>query len=83
MSDKKSDSYVVRMPDVPTSRSNIEAATHYGRTASSSSLLKLDNSPGASILAYCLSSISMTLINKYVVSGNSWNLHFFYLAVQV
>lgn len=47
-----------------------------------SSLSKLGNNPGASILAYCLSSISMTLINKYVVSGTSWNLHFFYLAIQ-
>jgi GDP-mannose transporter len=44
---------------------------------------KLDHSPGASILAYCLSSISMTVVNKYVVSGSSWNLNFFYLAVQV
>lgn len=43
---------------------------------------RLDHSPGASILAYCLSSISMTLINKYVVSGSSWNLHFLYLAIQ-
>lgn len=44
---------------------------------------KLDHSPGASILAYCLSSISMTVVNKYVVSGSSWNLNFFYLAIQV
>jgi GDP-mannose transporter len=44
---------------------------------------KLDNSPGASILAYCLSSISMTVVNKYVVSGESWNLNFFYLGIQV
>lgn len=44
---------------------------------------KIDHSPGASILAYCLSSISMTVVNKYVVSGSSWNLNFFYLAVQV
>ncbi|KAK3906342.1 GDP-mannose transporter [Staphylotrichum tortipilum] len=43
---------------------------------------KLDHNPGASILAYCLSSISMTVVNKYVVSGSSWNLNFFYLAVQ-
>ncbi|EAQ90931.1 hypothetical protein CHGG_02866 [Chaetomium globosum CBS 148.51] len=43
---------------------------------------KLDNSPGASIIAYCLSSISMTVVNKYVVSGESWNLNFFYLGVQ-
>ncbi|KAF7518925.1 hypothetical protein G7054_g13269 [Neopestalotiopsis clavispora] len=47
-----------------------------------SSLSQLGNNPTASILAYCLSSISMTLINKYVVSGTSWNLHFFFLAVQ-
>lgn len=44
---------------------------------------KIDHSPGASILAYCLSSISMTVVNKYVVSGSSWNLNFFYLAIQV
>ncbi len=44
---------------------------------------KLDHSPGASILAYCLASISMTVVNKYVVSGSSWNLNFFYLAIQV
>ncbi|KAK0621301.1 hypothetical protein B0T17DRAFT_508665 [Bombardia bombarda] len=43
---------------------------------------KIDHSPGASILAYCLSSISMTVVNKYVVSGSYWNLNFFYLAVQ-
>ncbi|KAH8879386.1 GDP-mannose transporter [Thozetella sp. PMI_491] len=43
---------------------------------------KLDNTPGASILAYCLASISMTVVNKYVVSGSEWNLHFFYLVIQ-
>jgi GDP-mannose transporter len=44
---------------------------------------KLDNNPGASIIAYCMASISMTVVNKYVVSGSSWNLNFFYLAIQV
>jgi len=44
---------------------------------------RIDHSPGASILAYCLASISMTVVNKYVVSGSDWNLMFFYLAVQV
>lgn len=44
---------------------------------------QIDHSPGASILAYCLASISMTVVNKYVVSGSDWNLMFFYLAVQV
>lgn len=44
---------------------------------------KIDHSPGASILAYCLASISMTVVNKFVVSGSYWNLNFFYLAIQV
>lgn len=48
----------------------------------SASLSKLEHSPAASILAYCLSSISMTVVNKYVVSGVGWNLNFLYLAVQ-
>lgn len=46
-------------------------------------LSKIDNSRGASIAAYCLSSISMTVVNKFVVSGPSWNLNFFYLCIQV
>lgn len=48
----------------------------------STTLSKLEHSPAASILAYCLSSISMTVVNKYVVSGVGWNLNFLYLAVQ-
>lgn len=44
---------------------------------------QLENSSGAAVLAYCFSSISMTVVNKYVVSGSSWNLNFFYLAIQV
>jgi hypothetical protein len=46
-------------------------------------LSRLDNSPIISVLAYCLSSISMTIVNKYVVSGKGWNLSFFYLFIQV
>ncbi|KAK8017024.1 UDP-galactose transporter [Apiospora rasikravindrae] len=45
-------------------------------------LSRVESSPAAAILAYCFSSMSMTLVNKYVVSGNEWNLNFFYLAVQ-
>jgi GDP-mannose transporter len=44
---------------------------------------KIGNNAAAAVLAYCLSSISMTLVNKYVVSGASWNLSFLYLAIQV
>ncbi|KAL4772326.1 GDP-mannose transporter 2 [Aspergillus nidulans var. acristatus] len=43
---------------------------------------KIGNNAAAAVLAYCLSSISMTLVNKYVVSGASWNLSFLYLAIQ-
>lgn len=46
-------------------------------------LAQLENNPGAAVLAYCFSSISMTVVNKYVVSGSSWNLNFLYLAIQV
>lgn len=46
-------------------------------------LSQLVNNPGASILGYCLASISMTVVNKYVVSGSDWNLMFLYLAIQV
>ncbi|KAF7557770.1 hypothetical protein G7Z17_g386 [Cylindrodendrum hubeiense] len=41
----------------------------------------VDNGP-VSVMAYCVSSISMTVVNKYVVSGDSWNLTFLYLAIQ-
>jgi GDP-mannose transporter len=46
-------------------------------------LAQLENNPAAAVLAYCFSSISMTVVNKYVVSGSSWNLNFLYLAIQV
>ncbi|KAF7558560.1 hypothetical protein G7046_g5594 [Stylonectria norvegica] len=42
----------------------------------------LVNNAPLSVLAYCMSSISMTVVNKYVVSGTSWNLPFFYLCIQ-
>ena len=47
------------------------------------SLSRMDSNSPLSVLAYCLSSISMTVVNKYVVSGDQWNLAFFYLTAQV
>ena len=35
------------------------------------------------VLSYCVSSILMTVTNKYVLSGTGFNLNFFLLAVQV
>ncbi|CAH6720669.1 GDP-mannose transporter 1 [[Candida] jaroonii] len=40
------------------------------------------NNGPISILSYCASSILMTVTNKYVLSGYSFNLNFFLLAVQ-
>ncbi|KAF7558648.1 hypothetical protein G7046_g5508 [Stylonectria norvegica] len=90
MSDKKNEDYVVRMPDSSygnnekdpfRARSPLRRA-HSGGPVLPVSVVKLDNSPPLSIMAYCLSSISMTVTNKYVVSGSFWNLNFFYLAIQ-
>ncbi|KAH8819070.1 GDP-mannose transporter [Xylogone sp. PMI_703] len=43
---------------------------------------KLDNNASVSALAYFMSSISLTVVNIYVVSSSSWNLNFLYLAIQ-
>lgn len=47
------------------------------------STMNITNNPVISVLAYCLASISMTVVNKYCVSGTFWNLSFFLLLVQV
>ncbi|KAI0476992.1 hypothetical protein F4859DRAFT_504397 [Xylaria cf. heliscus] len=90
MSDKKNEDYTIRMPDSGRSpfggEKELFIPTRPPRAAShnslSSRLAKVENNPTASILAYCFASISMTIVNKYVVSGSEWNLNFFYLAVQ-
>lgn len=88
MADKKTDDFVVRVPDAAA---GLNGAADKGRfspprrssPAAPSWLKSVESSGGVSVIAYCLSSISMTLVNKYVVSGNSWNLHLLYLAIQV
>lgn len=93
MADKKNDDYVVRVSDdfqgekdpfvaAPNSR-NVSQRQSSPQVGLGTSVSRIDNSPGASVLAYCLSSISMTVVNKYVVSGSSWNLNFLYLGIQV
>ncbi|KAI0540910.1 hypothetical protein GGR58DRAFT_92420 [Xylaria digitata] len=92
MSDKKNEDFTIRMPD-SGSRSPFGGEkdpfiipSRPTRPASHNSLAsrfaKIENNPTASILAYCFASISMTVVNKYVVSGSEWNLNFFYLAIQ-
>lgn len=41
------------------------------------------NEGAIAILSYCGSSILMTVMNKYVLSGHAFNLNFFFLCVQV
>lgn len=92
MNDKKNEDFTVRMPESnnfssSSDRDAFKARSSSRRPAAAASMpetiARLNNSPGVSILSYCLASISMTVVNKYVVSGNFWNLNFFYLAVQV
>ncbi|KAM5353756.1 hypothetical protein ACJ41O_000406 [Fusarium nematophilum] len=88
MADKKNEDYVVRMGDDSYGKREKDAFLARSptrpsyRSSPAGGLGKLDNSPPLSIVAYCLSSISMTVVNKYVVSGSFWNLNFFYLFVQ-
>ena len=90
MDDKKNEEYSIKMPDYndrasPSQREPFISRSPSGRNGSGSSmsLSSIQNSPPISILAYCLASISMTVTNKYCVSGANWNLNFFYLAIQV
>ncbi|KAH0530710.1 hypothetical protein TsFJ059_005305 [Trichoderma semiorbis] len=84
MSDKKNDDY----PLQDMENGDVGKVRAYSRSPSPRAksggfdFSKIDNSPGASVLGYCLASISMTVVNKYVVSGSSWNMNFLYLAIQ-
>ncbi|KAG5915444.1 GDP-mannose transporter into the lumen of the Golgi [Claviceps africana] len=90
MDGKTNTDYAIQMPDDGSNRDDdrdhfiIKEASRLtpGSHVIGQSLSKLDNNPSLSVLAYCLSSISMTVVNKYVVSGTFWNLNFFYLGVQ-
>jgi len=66
----------------PSQRDPFLAKPGAAKGGSTSSLSNITNSAPISILAYCLASISMTVTNKYCVSGTNWNLNFFYLAIQ-
>ncbi|CAA9958078.1 hypothetical protein CFE70_001633 [Pyrenophora teres f. teres 0-1] len=76
--DKKSDDYRVDMP----SGKEFSAPTPLPRASSSRVAPSVTENPVAAILAYCGSSILMTVTNKYVLSGVDFNLNFFLLCVQ-
>ena len=46
-------------------------------------LASIANHPIVPILSYCVSSILMTVTNKFVLSGLDFNLNFFLICVQV
>lgn len=84
MGDKKNEDFVVQISNGSFDKeAKAVSPRTRGQNDFSQSLSKLDNNPPLSIVAYCFSSISMTVVNKYVVSGTFWNLNFFYLAIQV
>ncbi|KAJ5081001.1 GDP-mannose transporter [Penicillium angulare] len=79
--DKKTDDYAVDMDKLDQGNKEFEAAPPPPQLrpapASSSS-----NNPIFPVLSYCGSSILMTVMNKYVLSGLDFNLNFLLLMVQ-
>ncbi|KAK2628427.1 hypothetical protein QTJ16_001530 [Diplocarpon rosae] len=83
MDDKKNEDFGMRDVSGQSSPSNRPfIPMRSPRNPPPAPLANITNSPPLSILAYCLASISMTVTNKYCVSGANWNLNFFYLAIQ-
>jgi len=79
MSDeKKNDDHAIDM----SAGKEFRAASPPSRPATGRSGPSITENPVAAILAYCGSSILMTVTNKYVLSGVHFNLNFFLLAVQ-
>lgn len=79
--DKKSDDYTVEMNKLDQGNKEFEAAPP--PTPSPRASPNISNNPALPVLAYCGSSIMMTVMNKYVLSGLDFNLNFLLLGVQV
>ncbi|PGH05958.1 GDP-mannose transporter [Helicocarpus griseus UAMH5409] len=79
--DKKSDNYAIDMDKLDGGSKRFDAPPP-PQPRISSSRSSLANSSALPVLAYCGSSILMTVTNKYVLSGTSFNLNFFLLCVQ-
>ncbi|MCJ1293878.1 GDP-mannose transporter into the lumen of the Golgi [Xylographa carneopallida] len=79
--DKKRDDFAIEMGERNGDRFEAPKATY--RPAPQLAASSLSHNPIVPILAYCASSILMTVLNKYVLSGGSdFNLNFFLLCVQ-
>jgi GDP-mannose transporter len=79
--DKKTDDYTVEMNKLEQSSRSLERPTTPQARAPASN--PIAGNPILPVLAYCGSSILMTVMNKYVLSGLDFNLNFFLLCVQV
>lgn len=80
MEDKKTDNYTIEMDKLDKNKGFEAAPPPQPRAAPSSNA---STSPILPVLAYCGSSIMMTVMNKYVLSGLDFNLNFLLLMVQV
>lgn len=79
--DKKTDDYKVEMDKLDPGSKEFDAPpSPQLRSAAPNALA---NNPILPVLAYCGSSILMTVMNKYVLSGLNFNLNFLLLCVQV
>ncbi|OQE32353.1 hypothetical protein PENSTE_c001G09168 [Penicillium steckii] len=78
--DKKTDDYTVQMDKLDQGNKEFEAAPPPQPRAAPPS--PVAGHPALPVLAYCGSSIMMTVMNKYVLSGLDFNLNFLLLMVQ-
>ncbi|OJJ48788.1 hypothetical protein ASPZODRAFT_129098 [Penicilliopsis zonata CBS 506.65] len=76
---KKTDEYTIEMNKVDQGSRTFEAPPPSARSPPASG--SFGNNPILPVLSYCGSSIMMTVMNKYVLSGD-FNLNFFLLCVQ-
>ena len=81
MADEKKRDYAIEMGEQKPN-GHFESSSHAPPMASTPAVT-VTSSPVVPILAYCGSSILMTVTNKYVLSGLDFNLNFFLLCVQV
>lgn len=82
MSDDKKRDVTIEMGERSTN-GHFEAKPVPPQTLGAHASNPITQNPLVSIMAYCGSSILMTVTNKYVLSGTNFNLNFFLLAVQV
>ncbi|KAF4255234.1 hypothetical protein CNMCM8057_004764 [Aspergillus fumigatus] len=79
--DKKTNEYTIEMDKLDHGNKDFEAPAPAVRPRGPP-VAQLANNPILPVLAYCGSSILMTVMNKYVLSGRDFNLNFFLLCVQ-